>query len=100
MRFTALFASVFLLASSVSAQTSDINDAGPNELLAELAELPECAVSERIILSLRLLLLMVDVTKLTLSDPDDLHSNSSPSVAMRSHRLRLPLHRRRIHLLQ
>ena len=98
MRFTSLFASVVLLASSVSAQTSDGNDVDSNELLAELAELPECAVSERV--PLRFLQPAVGPAKLTSFDPDDLHSNSSPSVAMRSHRLRLPLHRRRIHLLQ
>ena len=100
MRFTSLFASVVLLASSVSAQTSDGNDVDSNELLAELAELPECAVSERVLLSLRFLQPAVEPVELTSFDPDDLHSNSSPSVAMRSHRLRLPLHRRRIHLLQ
>jgi hypothetical protein len=46
MRFTAIFASIFLLASSVSAQKSNSNDVDPNELLAELAQLPGCAVSE------------------------------------------------------
>jgi hypothetical protein len=99
MRFTSLFASVVLLASSVSAQTSDGNDVDPNELLAELAELPECAVSELILLSLQFLQPAVEPAKLTSFDPDDLHSDSSPSFAMRSHKFRLPLHRRCIHLL-
>jgi hypothetical protein len=60
MRFTAsIFASIFLLASSISAQKSGSNDVDPSQLLAELAELPECAVSEWMIL-LRLRLLIVE----------------------------------------
>ena len=46
MRLTTVIASVFVTAIlSVSAQTSDNNNADSGELLAELAELPECAVS-------------------------------------------------------
>lgn len=83
MQFTTIFASIFLLASSIAAQKSGSNsDVDPSELLAELAELPECAVSEWIRL-LRLLLLIVEPIKLILSDSDDLHSNSSPAFAMR-----------------
>jgi hypothetical protein len=101
MRFTTtIFASICLLASSISAQKSGSNDVDPSQLLAELAELPECAVSEwrpR----LRLWPLIVEPTKLILSDSDDLHSDSSPSFAVRRpDRLRLPLFRRRIYHLQ
>jgi hypothetical protein len=97
---TTIFASIFLLASPISAQNSGNKDFDPSELLAELAELPECAVSEWILL-LRLWLLIVDPIKLTSSDSDDLHSDSSPSFAVRRpDRLRLPLLRRRIYHLQ
>jgi hypothetical protein len=100
MRFTTIFASIFLLlASSVTAQNGDSSDVESNELLAELAQLPECAVSERILL-LRLLLLITELVKLMFYDPDDLHSNSSASFAMCPNRFRMPLHRRRIYLLQ
>jgi hypothetical protein len=101
MRFTTtVFASICLLASSISAQKSGSNDVDPSQLLAELAELPECAVSEWIPL-LRLWLLIVDSTKLISSDSDHLHSDSSPSFAVRRpDKLRLPLLRRRIYHLQ
>jgi hypothetical protein len=50
MRFATIVATIFTLALSTLAQTTDSNNVDPNELLVELAQLPECAVSEWILL--------------------------------------------------
>jgi len=57
MRLSTVIASIFTTAAlSVSAQTSgSSNDAGSSELLAELAQLPECAVSSLLLAILRCL---------------------------------------------
>jgi hypothetical protein len=99
MRFKTIIESVILLALSVAAQTSDSNDViDSSELLAELTQLPECAVSSYC--SATNATHQREPIKLTSSDLDDLHSDRSPSLAMRPHRFRLPVHRRRIYFLQ
>jgi hypothetical protein len=45
MRVKTIVESILLLALSVSAQTSNNNEVDSSELLAELTQLPECAVS-------------------------------------------------------
>lgn len=54
MRLITVIASVLTFTASVSAQTSDSKDSGSSELLAELAQLPNCAVSDTIFKSLLL----------------------------------------------